>query len=88
MAEPSGAKLMISPGAICSVHWLSAQTAQGSLRAEKKYGGADKGFFRSGPGGIGLWSERGKDQMSASLPEENIHSPKSMKRHSPGECPN
>ena len=54
----------------------------------KKYeGGADKGFFRSGPRGIGLWTEYGKDQMSASLPQENIHSPKSMKTHSPGECP-
>ena len=61
-----------SQGAICSVPWFSAQTAQGSLRAEKKYeGGAEKSSIHSGPRGTGLWSECGNDQVSASLPQEH-----------------
>lgn len=52
-AEPSGAKLMISPGAIYSVPWLSAQTAQGSLRLRESMEEQTRASFIQVQGGLG-----------------------------------
>ena len=44
---------MISPGAIYSVPWLSAQTAQGSLRLRKSMEEQTRASFIQVQGGLG-----------------------------------